>query len=793
MSREWLEKQDGWKETTLVWDIETTKIKDGEIPVFRVFGAYSYKHNQYFITTNEDLMFRLLKEHDIYITYNGKDFDLPVLYENYPFLQEELKYKFHTDMLEVLKDRALPGETRKGGKGRAAIIGECRLNGINDNRFENLKLATVVQHIHKIFDLDKKGIQKDGGWIHDAKMLNFDYGVLDTDESVRENWDIISTYLKKDIIITKELFEFLDVYFNGFKDHLSTVQANKLQHINSSTGAFAYKAMCNDLGFEEEYGDGEKVGTFLGAFVQMPTREIWTEEDGDGYCVDFASQHPHHQWCANLFTPIIDCQHKVNGTCPNPYKGDGKIFKLQGTYCGCEIGRKEKWLRSMYFLRLFYKRKFITPSGEEIKFKNAKVGDTILQITPKTLEFNEKILSAHDINELQHLIQMGVDPREYAIKIIINSSYGISSSPGFKHIYTPYTGADTTTMSRQSTAYMKKIFEQNGYKIAYGDTDSLYIFDPFKDKNRMKIVMAEGINDIRKALPFPDVTYNMDIDASFTHMFFFPDLPKTKSGMKKIIDGEESIHYRKKNYVYITTDNKVKLMGLPIIKGDASILGKRIFIKYLYQQIQEDKTIKFDKEYLQQLIDIELEEDPLASAVIKKCNSYDSYVRKHKITLAKAKKKKLKLLLADNTDEEALELVEEWMKDRPDEPTGLQAQLAKEYGEGKHYLIKNSKYGFKSAGGFYAKIYDKYGNLTQDAEDIKADPTSIDIEKTWSELSPFLETDNILEEFKAEEKAKLLAKEKKKLEKLESKEIVELHKEQRTLLADFNTKKVLTK
>jgi len=808
MSREWLTQTDGWKQSALVWDIETTPIRDNHPTIFRVFGAYSYKYDKYYLTTNEELMIRLLKEHDIFITYNGKDFDLPVLYQNYPFLQEDLKYKFHVDMLEVLKNRALPGETRKGGKGRAAIIGECRLNGINDNRFPNFKLSTVVQHIHKVFDVDGKGIQKEGGWINDAKIENYDYNVFLTDESVKKHWSSIQEYLKKDVVITKELFEFLNEYFSGFKDHLSIIQSNKLQHINSSTGAFAYKAMCNDLGYEEEYGDGEKEGSFQGAFVEMPTKEIWTSEDGEGYCVDFNSQHPHHQWSANLFTPVEYCQNKVNGKCPNPYKGDGKIFNLQGTYCGCKHGRKEKWLRHMYFLRLYYKRKYVTPEGKEIKYKNCKVGDNVL-ISKKygtglsaTFELETKVLDETDVKKAHQLAERGVDPREYSVKIIINSSYGISSSPGFMHIFTPFTGADTTAMSRQSTAFMKKFLLEKGYLIAYGDTDSLYIFDPMKNKENLLVNLAEGIQMIKDALPFVDPTYDMGIDAEFTHMFFFPDLPKTKSGMKKIINKEENIHFRKKNYVYITNEDKVKLMGLPIIKGDASLLGKEVFKKYLYEQILEDKTIKFDKEYLQQLIDIELEENPLISAVIKKCNTYNSYIRKHKQTLAKAKKKKLKKLIDDGMEpQEAMTVTEEWMEERPKEPTGLQARLAKEFGEGKHYVVKNSKYGLESAGGFYAKIYDSDGNITEAGEQVKNDPKSIDIEKTWSELSPFIETQFIIDEFKEEEAAKVAArealKEKRKAEreqaKLDKKLAKQLDTDKREIQATLNTKRFTTK
>ena len=250
----------------------------------------------------------------------------------------------------------------------------------------------------------------------------------------------------------------------------------------------------------------------------------------------------------NLFSPAKDCKHKVEGKCPTAHKGDGKIFNLAGTYCACEQGPIEKLITRWYEDRLVFKK--------------------------------------------------NNDPREYTVKILLNTIYGISGSSIFKSIYYEGTGQDTTLMSKQSIVFMKNHMESKGYIVVSGDTDSLYLMDPFRDKVRMEKARDEGIQQIIDVLPFADKYYGMGIDAEFSHIFFFLD-DTDKSGKQ----------YKKKNYIYILKNGKIKLNGLPIIKGNASKLAKIIYTRYLEPEIKKLLKIKFDKEWLQQLIDHEVNED----------------------------------------------------------------------------------------------------------------------------------------------------------------------------------------
>lgn len=143
----------------------------------------------------------------------------------------------------------------------------------------------------------------------------------------------------------------------------------------------------------------------------------------------------------------------------------------------------------------------------------------------------------------------------------------------------------------------------------------------------------------------------------------------------------------KKNYVYITESNKLKIKGLPIIKGDCSELGKKI-LTTIKPLILSQQSIKFDKLYLQSLIDQEVKENISIIAQRYKIKNPESY----------------------------------------DSKTSIQYQIAMAYGEGEHLLVPNYKIGKVGKGKKYC--------LVEEAKTLSYD--DLCFEKVWSELQPFV-------------------------------------------------------
>lgn len=383
-----------YNEKTLIYDIET----DGRDPATAtpiMVGWFSSVTGFNLTWRPMDFAYQLAT-HDIIVGYNNKNFDDKIM-ERHCGLN--YRGKTNIDLWEIL------APANRGGKARTNIIAELSLNNLTDNRISNFKLEKVIELLKRMFP----------SHFSSYKVTNFDYNIFKKSVITPEEKADAERYLFQDILITKELYLFLEYYFKGFRDYMTPYQNTKKLYLTASVASYAYKLVCNKLNLQETYSD-IKGPKFIGGKVIEPKKEHYS---GDGYCIDFASQHPNHQRCGNTYTPIEKCRHKVDGRCPNPWKG-GKVFKLTGTYCGCEQGPTEKLITQLYLLRKHYKR-------------------------------------IHD-------------PRQYTIKIVINALYGVSSSPTFVATYNTTTGPDTTAMSRQSLRYMQKWFEKYGYEVFYGDS-----------------------------------------------------------------------------------------------------------------------------------------------------------------------------------------------------------------------------------------------------------------------------------------------------------------------------------
>jgi hypothetical protein len=217
--------------------------------------------------------------------------------------------------------------------------------------------------------------------------------------------------------------------------------------------------------------------------------------------------------------------------------------------------------------------------------------------------------------------------------------------------------------------------------------------DPFKDKQKMLKHMSEGVQKIRDALPFSDNRYNMDIDAEFSHIFFFQD---KESKAKK---------YKKKNYIYIekiidkegndTGKRKVKINGLPLLKSNAPKLAKRVYINYLEKEILRTNKIKYDKGYLRQLIEFEITNDKSVLLSKIKVSPAASYASEGQ----------------------------------------MQAQISERYFEGKAGIFEGFKHTRKGYGVGKGKFYCSL------EESKSLGMHEYDLETVWKTLDPFVKED----------------------------------------------------
>lgn len=479
-----------------------------------------------------------------------------------------------------------------------------------------------------------------------------DYKVFMKDTWTVEEKKEILKYTQRDIEITKKLYEWAEDYFSPFKEFISQEDANRKVYLTVSVAKFAYKAICKAMGWNEQYGeysDGHK--TISGGYVAYPAGEKF---EGNIYCLDFNSLYPHIMMQANLYG------RKKEGDINNRpvWFGDNK-WKVEGTYYADKISDVGLLIKKWYADRVKYKK-------------------------------------------LQ-------DRREYTIKIILNTIYGILDNPHYVLVYDQIAGGDCTRLGRQWCKFARKKFRDAGYTVIYTDTDSVYIVDPYNDKERMLKIKNEIIFEIKETVPFPQETFDMGIDDEIIYMYFFKGSNTHEKETDREMDDDDFINkplgFLKKNYCYVTKSNKVKVKNLGIRKKSNTPLSQKIFWDYLVPQIKQGK-IKFTKSYLKKLMLELLKTDISLAALRKDVGTFEQYAAKS--------------------------------------PNSLPAQIARKHGPGIHFLIPNKNGVGVGKGKSYCTIEEFKKNH------LKVE--HVDLSNVWRELYYFIKPVKTVDIFSFEEK-----------------------------------------
>lgn len=448
----------------------------------------------------------------------------------------------------------------------------------------------------------------------------FDYKILAKPSAdwTDTEFNIIHEYTNQDITITKRLFEYTNNFFFPLTEFLSGTNITKYKYLSSSIASLSYKVICHVSGLPETYGDGNINTQYEGGYVRYPIQEKAT---GNILCMDFNSLYPSIFRGFNLFS------HDLTDYDGPTFAGND-FFKIKGTYRADKLGPVEQTVATLYKLRKKWKSEG--------------------------------------------------DKREYLIKIIINSIYGAAAKPVFEQVFSPHGAEDCTAIGRQMIKYVADRFDESGFIVLYGDTDSVYVQVPDDKTTEQALALAKECDTfLLSKMPFPHTDFGLGLDEEIKAMFFFDD------GLG---------HYKKKNYVYITQKDKLKIKGLPIIKSNASKIATRIFDEYLRKQIIEKLDIKFPEGYVKQLIYHELEKDLGLAIQVYKTKPYDEY----------------------------------------DATTSLYAQISQKYGDGVHELVPNHRIGL-GKGKQYCTV--------QEFRDGNGQVEDIDLSVTLSNLEPFMKSE----------------------------------------------------
>ena len=614
MKPEITEKLENLRKSILVLDIETSaSYPDGTKINIRTnfeqyiqyakckwFGCYSYKYDKYVIDKvkgNEEKIKNLIAEHKVIASFNGEEFDVPILYNN--DLMPEDKRFMQIDCLQILGKSVFTSRSGRPYKNRGELMGF---------KFKKNSLKVIAETM-------KLETQKG----------DIDYEIFFKDEWTEEEEKDIRKYLESDVKATKQMFDKLYNFWYPFTEFLSVKNILNFSWIRSSIASLTYKCACNALGVEETYGEmPDKKKEEMGGRVITPkyeeARKVWY--------VDVRSLYPHIFAMFNLFA---ECKPFESGWHGND------IFKVKGYY---DITVPHK-------------------------------------------------LSIDIMSKLKTRITLKKEdpdnPMVYAIKILLNSLYGAQRSPIFEQIHTPNAGWDVCWLGQQINEMMEKMMVEKGFNVIAGDTDSIFCIAK-NDINNNKEYVIDCLNNIVKYInsnvPFPQETFEIEIENYIDYIMWPIDM---KTGVTK-----------KKNYVYLSND-KVSVVGLPVIKDNATKLGQLILKEVLIPMIKKEKKAKFLREDIKYIINKYLDRDDALSLLSKefKVKPFKSYKKESQI----------------------------------------QAQISLNYFDGQDgviRLIKNTKIGKVGKGNKYCTV--------EDAKENNLNIYDVDLTKIYNELQPFCES-----------------------------------------------------
>jgi DNA polymerase-2 len=187
-----------------------------------------------------------------------------------------------------------------------------------------------------------------------------------------------------------------------------------------------------------------------------------------------------------------------------------------------------------------------------------------------------------------------------AIKIIMNSFYGVLGTNGCR-FFDPRLVSSITRRGHQVIKESKDYIEQCGYRVIYGDTDSVFVLTGVTTAEAVDAIgrdLADRLNSwwIEKLARGMQVESCLEIEfETHFHRFLMPTVRGADTGSKKRYAGLVRSGPGEQDY-------RLVFKGLEAVRSDWSPLARR-FQRELYERIFLDQP--FEEYILQTVIDLE--------------------------------------------------------------------------------------------------------------------------------------------------------------------------------------------
>jgi DNA polymerase-2 len=179
----------------------------------------------------------------------------------------------------------------------------------------------------------------------------------------------------------------------------------------------------------------------------------------------------------------------------------------------------------------------------------------------------------------------GDDVASNAIKILMNSFYGVFGAPAFR-FYNPALANAITGTGRELLLWSKAWFESAGFQVLYGDTDSLFVdsraADPGQAGERGRELTAALNEDLGRHIEARwQVASRLELKFEKLYLQLF--LPRAR----------HSTRGATKRYVGLLAGEQadsVEFVGMEVVRRDWTALAKQVQ-RELYQRLFADQSV----------------------------------------------------------------------------------------------------------------------------------------------------------------------------------------------------------
>ncbi|MFT4303369.1 MAG: DNA polymerase II [Candidatus Woesearchaeota archaeon] len=212
------------------------------------------------------------------------------------------------------------------------------------------------------------------------------------------------------------------------------------------------------------------------------------------------------------------------------------------------------------------------------------------------------------------------DLRSYAVKILMNSFFGVLANPTCR-FYSIEMGNAITLFGQYLIKMTADEVEKKGFKVIYGDTDSIFIDineNDYKKANEKGNELCEWINKF--FTEFIEKEYNrkskMEIEFEKVYKkFFMPKVRGSEVGAKKRYAG----------ILEKEGKNKIDFVGLEFVRSDWTEIAKTFQLELLNKVFNQEQVVDYVRDFIKDLRKGKFDDKLIYRKQIRK--SVDSYTK----------------------------------------------------------------------------------------------------------------------------------------------------------------------